>query len=215
MTSRSILASALACILSACGGEAPPPEVPPPPPAAPEPAAPVPPAAPEPAAAAAPPAEPPAPAPPPASPIKDVLGKVAAIEVREVDVGKGADAVKSVRSYKKAPDIDAILKAIGTDQTASGPKRKCPDNVTVSFADEGGAEKGVLGLCGGLGAKDPPLEGAEFGKTANDRAGIQLADAAALKKALTKAPPAQPKKAPPAGAASAPAPAPAPAPAKK
>ena len=40
----------------------------------------------------------------------------------------------------------------------------------------------------------PILEGAEFGVTLNERGGVNLADAAALKKALIKVPPSAPKK---------------------
>jgi hypothetical protein len=159
----------------------------PPPAAAPPPV----PESPPPAADAPPPAAtdtaPPAPAP---VVVKDALGKVAKIEVREVQLGEGT---KSTRTYSKPADVEAILKAIGVEQTASGPKRRCPDNVQLVFFDDGGAEKGQLGLCGGLGAKDN-LEGAEFGLTSNERGGVNISDAAALKKALNKAPPSAPKK---------------------
>ena len=187
-TTSTLLASTI--LLVGCGSAPEPAAMPEPPPAA------APPPSPEPPPAEAAPATPPAetaappPAPPPAV-LKDVIGKVAKIEVREVELGAG---VKSTRSYSKAADIDAILKAVGVDQAATGPKRRCPDTVQVVFLDEAGAEKGLLGLCGGLGAKDE-LQGAEFGATMSDRGGLSIADAAALKKALNKAPPSAPKKA--------------------
>jgi hypothetical protein len=116
---------------------------------------------------------------------------VKSIEVLEVDVTTGP---KSTRTYSKAAEVEAILKAINLDQAATGPNRRCPDDVTVYFRDEAGADKGMLGLCGALSGKDD-LQGAEFVNAAGKRGGVTLADAPALKKALAKAPPGKPKKA--------------------
>jgi len=89
--------------------------------------------------------------------------------------------------------VEAILKAINLDQAATGANRRCPDDVTVYFRDEAGADKGMLGLCGALSGKDD-LQGAEFVNAAGKRGGVTLADGPALKKALAKAPPGKPKK---------------------
>ncbi|MEJ7733567.1 MAG: hypothetical protein WKG00_30775 [Polyangiaceae bacterium] len=182
--SLSILAAAFT--LAACGAS---PEPAPVAPAAAAPEAP----APEPAAVApAPEPAVPAPAPePPPAPLKEQLGTVKSIEVLEVDVTTGP---KSTRTYSKAAEVEAILKAINLDQAATGANRRCPDDVTVYFRDEAGADKGMLGLCGALSGKDD-LQGAEFVNAAGKRGGVALADAPALKKALAKAPPGKPKKA--------------------
>jgi 2-oxoglutarate dehydrogenase E2 component (dihydrolipoamide succinyltransferase) len=184
--SLSILATAFT--LAACGAspEAAP-VTPAPAPAAPEAPAPEP-------AAAAPAPEPAAPAPapePPPAPLKEQLGTVKSIEVLEVDLTTGP---KSTRTYSKAAEVEAILKAINLEQAATGPNRRCPDDITVYFRDEAGADKGMLGLCGALSGKDD-VQGAEFVNAAGKRGGVTLADAPALKKALAKAPPGKPKKA--------------------
>lgn len=199
MTRSALRLFALGLVLAAFGCvEAPAPTTPeqpaPPPPEAP--AAPAPKPTAEPAAAApstppAAPAEPPPPVAPPPRPLKDVVGRVAAIQVREMDMRPGGEPVKTLREYKKAADMDAIMKAIGMEQTATGTKRRCPDDVQVAFVDETGAEKGTVGLCGHLDGKDD-LQGAEFFSQPSDRAGIAMADAKALKKALAKAPPTKP-----------------------
>jgi pyruvate dehydrogenase E2 component (dihydrolipoamide acetyltransferase) len=184
--SLSILAAAFT--LAACGASPEPvPATPAPAPAAPEAPAPEP-------AAAAPAPEPAAPAPapePPPAPLKEQLGTVKSIEVLEVDVTTGP---KSTRTYSKAAEVEAILKAINLEQAATGPNRRCPDDIAVYFRDEAGADKGMLGLCGALSGKDD-LQGAEFVNAAGKRGGVTLADAPALKKALAKAPPGKPKKA--------------------
>jgi hypothetical protein len=167
--SLTILASSF---VVACGG-APPPAPKPPEPAPVEAVAPPAPSsapsveAPPPASASA---TPPA-APPPAGPsIKETVGAVSKVELMA--------GGKKKLEITKAAEVEALLKAIGTEQIPSGPKRRCMDDWTVVMKDAAGAEKGSVGLC-----KVETL-GPEFFAPSGERKGITLADEAALKKAL-------------------------------
>jgi hypothetical protein len=115
--------------------------------------------------------------------MKETLGSVAKIEVTA--------GGKKKAEITKAADVDALLKAIGTDQVPSGPLRRCPDDWVVVMKDASGAETGSVGLC-----KSETL-GPEFWAPKGERKRITLADEAAVKKALK----IEDKPAKPAGAA--------------
>lgn len=130
-------------------------------------------------AAPAEPAPPATPATPTAPTMKETLGAVAKIEVMA--------GGKKKTELAKAADVEAVLEAIGTDQTPSGVLRKCPDDWTLVMKDAAGVEKGSVGLC------RAETLGPEFWAPKGERKGITLADEAGLKKVLKLEDPAKAK----------------------
>lgn len=106
----------------------------------------------------------------PGKTMKETLGTITRIEVTA--------GGKPTAELKKLDDIDAALKAIGTDQVPSGDLRKCPDEWVVVFKDATEAEKGHMGLCKG------DTLGAEFWSGKGERKGITVENEAKLKAAL-------------------------------
>ena len=123
------------------------------------------------AAAAAPSAAPAVTAEAPAGkPVKETIGAISKIEV----TSQG----KKKLDFTKQADVDALLKAIGTDQVPSGPQRRCPDDWVIVMKDKEGKEQGNIGLC------NAETLGPEFFSSKGDRKGITLADEAAVRKML-------------------------------
>lgn len=183
----------VASLLAACGGDPPPPATNPEPQPAPTTSA-VPTTEPAPTAttpAPQPTTPPEPPKPPPAPALKDTLG-----EIKSIDVAAGKTKKPEIT---KAADVDAVLKAIGLDQTAEGALRKCPDDLTLSLKDKDKKVKGMVGLCNVEGL------GPEFWTEGGERKGIKVSDEAGLRKVLKLAAPKAPKAAttapPPAGTA--------------
>jgi hypothetical protein len=114
--------------------------------------------------------------------LKETLGAIAIVDV----MAKG----KKKSDFKKPADVTALMNAIGPDQTAEGPLRKCADDMELQMKDKDGKVKGHVGLCA---AGDM---GAEFWSD-GDRKGIMLSDATAVRKMLKVPTPkaAAPKKA--------------------
>lgn len=144
-----------------------------------------------PAAAAPPPTSAPAPVEAdPAEPVsKDsiftLVGTVAKIEIEERSPGEAAAAKKY--SLSDPAKVAAALAAIDLQQIPNGPRRRCPDTITLHFHDPSGVARGGLGLCNTTSINDTStLEGPEaFAGTI--RGGVKLADEGALKKLLIEA----------------------------
>jgi hypothetical protein len=179
----------VASLLAACGGEPKPVTNPEPQPvpttSASTPTEPVPTATATAAPTATTPPEPPKP--PPAPALKDTLG-----EIKSIDVAAGKTKKPEIT---KAADVDAVLKAIGLDQTAEGALRKCPDDLTLSLKDKDKKVKGMIGLCNAEGL------GPEFWTEGGERKGIKVSDEAGLRKILKLAAPKAAKPPAPAGTA--------------
>ncbi len=170
----------VASLLAACGGDPPPPATnPEPQPAVTTPAVPTTDPAPTATTPAPQPTTPEPPKPPPAPALKDTLG-----EIKSIDVAAGKTKKPEIT---KAADVDAVLKAIGLDQSAEGVLRKCPDDLTLSLKDKDKKVKGMVGLCNVEGL------GPEFWTEGGERKGIKVSDEAGLRKVLKLAAPKAPK----------------------
>lgn len=144
-------------------------------------------------AAAAPPAPPPTSAPVEEAAAEAVskdsiftlVGTVAKIEIEERSPGEAAPAKKY--SLSDPAKVAAALAAIDLQQIPNGPRRRCPDTITLHFHDPSGAARGGLGLCNTTALSEAsPLEGPEA-FAGSIRGGVKLADEAALKKLLIEA----------------------------
>jgi hypothetical protein len=118
------------------------------------------------------------PPPPAVKSIKEQIGEIATIDV----MAKG----KKKSDFKKAADVEAVLKAVGPDAQPAGELRKCPDDLELQMKAKDGKVKGHVGICNVEGL------GAEFW-TEGDRKGFKVADEAALRKTLKLAAPPAPK----------------------
>jgi hypothetical protein len=117
--------------------------------------------------------------------VKDTLGSITKVTVRQLDPANPGTTV-GFASIVDPKQIEDILAAIGPDQQLGDAQRRCPDALTLSFVSSTNEEKGVLGLCKTAGADGAAqLEGAELA-AGGARRSVAIKDPAAFQKLLGK-----------------------------
>lgn len=137
---------------------------------------------------AAPPPGSPAPlpsSPAPGSPLKAWLAGATKIEL--FTRPSMADESKPAGTIAKA-DVPATLAAIGVDQQANGPGRRCPDTLQLVFSDDQGKARGTVGFCDPKGIEGAlRFEGPEFRPDPSSASrGIKIANPDALRALVRK-----------------------------
>jgi hypothetical protein len=186
---KQIFAAAVAASLFlACGGDTPPPNTPEGTPTTPSTAdMPAPPAT-----SAAVEAPPPAktaeeaPKPPPAPKLSEMLGGVVKV------TGATPKDKKPSKTWTKAGDIEAFVKAVGADQAPEGAKPAADVSMTIEMMDKDGKVKGSMMLFNGETLQ------AAFMAPGGEAKAIKITDEAAVRKisGLAKPKAAAPAKAP-------------------
>lgn len=184
------MALAFGCSLFACGGETPPAQDPSTSSATTTPNTPAADPAPAPVTSAAPTTTPepaPAPAPEPtkvttAKPLKE---QITGATMVKVTVGHTGEKTKPKEvTIKNQKDVDALIAAVGSDQTPTDSRPKCMPNAELDFQDASGKSLGKLSAFCGDGEV---LTTAGYTDADGKGHGLTLSDAKALQDILKKA----------------------------
>jgi hypothetical protein len=167
------LVASVAAFVVACGGDAPPPATPDTVPTTPATSD-----MPAPPATTAEPTPPPAktaeeaPKPPPAPKLSELLGGVTKV----TGATPKDKAGKPSKTWTKAGDIEAFVKAVGADQSADGAKPAGDAAMTIEMMDKDGKVKGTMMLFNG------ETLSAAFMAPGGEAKAIKIADEAAVRK---------------------------------